>query len=582
MNDIIGIIAKNKNIYNILNNYLINNKNYGNDAYGIYIKNTKYNINNNLIKFSIIDNENILESLRKFKLNNKSNIGIGQTNNFNNNKPINIYGPLTNDKLSNRLSNRLSNKFTIIFTGTLSNKIEMINFLQKEEIIINVDIEIPFYLFSYLLKDNFDIDNIRKSIYNLYKILNGSYSIIILIDHIESLFIISKNNNIYILSEEEYIIISNFIISYNKTDILASDIVMEINNEFNINEFNINVININVINNKINKINIPDNFILNEYLSIYEELISRRYYNNKIIIPKLNNIKEIKNIGKIILITDRYINIAKYLVNLICLHFDIDINLFIIESIINNVNIKKYINNNDNKTNIIILFGFKYDNISIEDNYSKIFINKINDIFKNSYNNYKILLINSLDILMKSKLNTKYFDCILETNINQEYNNINIIIFLPTLIFFILRKIKIINKEQYKFFINYINNFIIEYKNIKEQIIKKNDYIELHNKLIKKYKDIYIISYSNDIENIFYYDLINNNYNICLFNVFNDKINFRCDNYYIINFDKNYNKYDKNNNRKFDIFNFYENFKIKNDILAFSIFSIIIELLLKN
>jgi hypothetical protein len=568
MNDIIGIIAKNKNIYNILNNYLINNKNYGNDAYGIYIKNTKYNINNNLIKFSIIDNENILESLRKFKLNNKSNIGIGQTNNFNNNKPINIYGPLSNDKLSNR--------FTIIFTGILSNKIEIINFLQKEEIIINVDIEIPFYLLSYLLKDNFDINNIRKSIYNLYKILNGSYSIIILIDRIESLFIISKNNNIYILSEEEYIICSNFIISYNKTDILTSDIVMEIDKEFNINVINNNKENI------INKINTPDNCILNEYLSIYEELISRRYYNNKIIIPKLNNIKEIKNIGKIILITDRYINIAKYLVNLICLHFDIDINLFIIESIINNINIKKYINNNDNKTNIIILFGFKYDNISVEDNYSKIFINKINDIFKNSYNNYKILLINSLDILMKSKLNTKYFDCILETNINQEYYNINIIIFLPTLIFFILRKIKIINKDQYKLFINYIHNFIIEYKNIKEQIIKNNDYIELHNKLIKKYNDIYIISYSNDIENIFYYDLINNNYNVCLFNIFNDKINFRSDNYYIINFDKNYNKYDKNNNRKFDIFNFYENFKIKNDILTFSIFSIIIGLLQKN
>lgn len=567
-NDIIGIIAKNKNIYNILYNYLINNKNYGNDAFGIYIKNTKYNINNNLIKFSIIDNENIFESLRKFKINNKSNIGIGQTNNFNNNKPINIYGPLSNDKLSNR--------FTIIFTGTLSNKIEMINFLLKEEIIINVDIEIPFYLFSYLLKNNFDINNIRKSVSNLYKILNGSYSIIILIDHIESLFIISKNDNIYILTEEEYIIFSNFIISYNKTDILVSDIVMEIDKEFNINVINNNKENI------INKINIPKKFIINGYLSIYEELINRRYYNNKIIIPKLNNIKEIKDIGKIILITDRYINITKYLVNLICLHFNIDINLFIIESIVNNVNIKKYVNNNDNNTNIIILFGFKYDNISIEDNYSKMLINKINDIFKNSYNNYKILLINSIDILTKSKLNTKYFDSVLETNINQEYNSIYILIFLPTLIFFILRKIKIINKDQYKLFINYINNFIIEYKNIKEQIIKNNNYIELHNKLIKKYNDIYIISYSNDIENIFYYDLLNNNYNVCLFNIFSDKIYFRGDNYYIINFDKNYNKYDKNNNRKFDIFNFYDNFKIKSDILNFSIFSIIIELLQKN
>lgn len=568
INDIIGIIAKNKNIYNILHNYLINNKNYGNDTIGIYVKNTKYNMNVNLIKFSVIDNENIFESLRKFKINNKSNIGIGQTTNFNNNKPINIYGPLSNDKLSNR--------FTIIFTGILNNKLEMINFLQKEEIIIDVDIEIPFYLFSYLLKDNFDINNIRKSVYNLYKILEGNYSIIILIDHIESLFIINKNNNIYILSDEEHIILSNFIILNEKINHITSDIIMEIDKDFNIN----------VINNNIgiifNEIAMPKNFIINEYLSIYEELINRRYYNNKIILPKLNNIKEIKNIGKIILITDRYINITKYLVNLICLHFNIDINLFIIESIENNennINIKKYVNNNDKNTNIIILFGFKYDNISIEDNYSKIYINKINQIFKNSYNNYKILIINSIDILTKSKLNTKYFDSILETNINQEYNNIYILIFLPTLIFFILRKIKIINKDQYKLFINYINNFIIEFKNIKEQIIKKYDYIKLHNQLIKKYNDIYIITYSNDIENIFYYDFINNNYNICLFNVFNDKINFKSDSFYIINFDKNYNKYDKNNSRKFDIFNFYDNFSIKNDILNFYIFSITLELI---
>ena len=54
-NDIIGIIAKNKNIYNLIYNFLINNKNYGNDAVGIYIKNTKYNMNTNLIKFSVID-----------------------------------------------------------------------------------------------------------------------------------------------------------------------------------------------------------------------------------------------------------------------------------------------------------------------------------------------------------------------------------------------------------------------------------------------------------------------------------------------------------------------------------------------
>ena len=69
INDIIGIIAKNKNIYNILYNYLINNKNYGNDTIGIYVKNTKYNMNANLIKFSVIDNENIFDSLRKFKIN---------------------------------------------------------------------------------------------------------------------------------------------------------------------------------------------------------------------------------------------------------------------------------------------------------------------------------------------------------------------------------------------------------------------------------------------------------------------------------------------------------------------------------
>ncbi len=178
-------------------------------------------------------------------------------------------------------------------------------------------------------------------------------------------------------------------------------------------------------------------------MSIYEELINRRYFTNKIIIPKLNSIKEIKNIGKIIFITDRYINITKYLVNLICLHFNIDVNMFIIlniENNDNNTNIKKYVNNNDDNTNIIILFGFKYDNISIDDNYSKMYINKINEIFKNSYNNYKILIINSIDILTKSKLNTKYFDSILETNINQEYNNINNLIFLPTLIFFILKK----------------------------------------------------------------------------------------------------------------------------------------------
>ena len=225
-NDIIGIIAKNKNIYNIIYNYLLNNKNYGNDTVGIYVKNIKYNMNTNLIKFSVIDNENIFESLRKFKINNKSNIGIGQTNNFNNNKPINIYGPLSNDKLSNR-----SNRFTIIFTGILNNKLEMVNFLQKEEIIINVDIEIPFYLFSYLLKDNFDIDNIRRNVYNLYKILDGNYSIIILVDHIESLFIINKNNNIYISSDEEYIILSNFIISYDKIKHITSDIIMEIDNE---------------------------------------------------------------------------------------------------------------------------------------------------------------------------------------------------------------------------------------------------------------------------------------------------------------------------------------------------------------
>ena len=123
-NDIIGIIAKNKNIYNLIYNFLINNKNYGNDAVGIYIKNTKYNMNTNLIKFSVIDNENIFESLRKFKINSKSNIGIGQTTNFNNNKPINIYGPMTN------------NKFTIIFTGTLNNKIEIIDFLLIKEIIM--------------------------------------------------------------------------------------------------------------------------------------------------------------------------------------------------------------------------------------------------------------------------------------------------------------------------------------------------------------------------------------------------------------------------------------------------------------
>jgi hypothetical protein len=44
---------------------------------------------------------------------------------------------------------------------------------------------------------------------------------------------------------------------------------------------------------------------------------------------------------------------------------------------------------------------------------------------------------------------------------------------------------------------------MIEFKNIKEEIIKKYDYIEMHKKLIKKYNNIYIITYSNDVENIF-------------------------------------------------------------------------------
>ncbi len=119
-NDLVGIIARNKNIYNLIYNYLINNKNYGIDNIGVYIKNEKNNLNDNLIKFSILDNENIFESLRKFKMNTKNNIGIGQTNKFDSNKPMNIYGPL--------IKERLSNKFTIIFSGTLNNKKETINF----------------------------------------------------------------------------------------------------------------------------------------------------------------------------------------------------------------------------------------------------------------------------------------------------------------------------------------------------------------------------------------------------------------------------------------------------------------------
>ncbi len=564
-NDLVGIIARNKNIYNLIYNYLINNKNYGIDNIGIYIKNEKNNLNNNLIKFSILDNENIFESLRKFKMNTKNNIGIGQTNIFNNNKPMNIYGPLKNEKIPN--------KFTITFSGTLNNKKEIINFLEKKEIIINNDIEIPFYLFDYLLKNNYEIENIRKNVCNLYKILDGNYCIMFIIDNIDRLYTINKNNNLYITEDVEKIILSNFLLDHDKIKSITSDIIIEIDKEFNINLINNNVEKI------FNEITIPDNYIINEYLNIYEKVINRRYYNNKIIIPKLNNVKKIVNIGKIILITDRYSNISKYLINLINLYFNIDVNLFVILNIENNDAIKKYINNDD--TNIIILFGLKNDNISVEDNYNKIFVNKINEIFKNSYNEYKILIINSIDILTKSKLNSKYFDCILETNLNQEYHNAYNMLFLSTLLVLILRKIKKINKEEYKLFINYIHNFFNEYKNIKEEIIKKYELIKTHSQIIKKYNDIYVITNSTDIENIYFYDLINNNYNVCLYNTQYDKIIFKNENYYIINFDKNYNKFNKNSNRKFDIFNFHDNFKVKPDIFNFYIFIVVLELIIK-
>jgi hypothetical protein len=565
-NDLVGIIARNKNIYNLIYNYLINNNNYGIDNIGIYIKNDKNNFNNNLIKFSILDNENVFESLRKFKMNTKNNIGIGQTNIFNNNKPMNIYGPLKNEKIPN--------KFTMTFSGKLNNKKEITNFLEIKEITINDDIEIPFYLFDYLLKNNYEIENIRKNVCNLYKILEGNYCIMIVIDNIDILYTINKNNNLYITEDFEKIIMSNFFIVHDKIKNITSDIIIEIDKEFNINLINNNIENI------FNEIIIPENHIINEYLNVYEKVIYRRYYNNKIIIPKLNNIKKIKNIGKIILITDKYSNISKYLINLINLHFNINVNLFVIINIENNETIKKYINNNDD-TNIIILFGLKNDNISVEDNYSKIFVNKTNEIFKNSYNDYKILIINSIDIITKSKLNIKYYDCILETNLNQEYHNAYNIIFLSTLLVLILRKIKKINKDEYKLFINYINNFLNEYKNIKEEIIKKYNIIKTHSQAIKKYNDIYVITNSTDIENIYFYDLISNNYNICLYNTQYDKIIFKNDNYYIINFDKNYNKFNKNCNRKFDIFNFHDNFKIKPDIFNFFIFVVVLELIIK-
>ncbi len=354
---------------------------------------------------------------------------------FNNNKLINSYIYNVLDKknsIINRIINfygNISKKYYVKIFGDywyfygfflFFNKIKKINIIFINNRIINKD----NFLFKVFNDFIFNIFNFKKLSYIFYFFIEYKYininicpskSKILFLDNLKLYNSIYKNLLFYFKNNKLFNIFSNDInyFNYNKNIFKNYYYFKELNNKNYLQFFLINLGKvINIINNKY-LLSIKNNYILvsNLYYIFY-------YFNILVIKNKFYNLIWTKNILIIFSIDKLFININKYIINLLKnlgFYFIIDINelivkFFKIPLFLNNFNLKKFLLNLDkflyDKKNFNIIniiywiknFVFMYKNFNISE--SIILISNFFNIINNISFNKKIFRFFDLNDLL--------------------------------------------------------------------------------------------------------------------------------------------------------------------------------------